>query len=251
MYRIGICDDKKVEAHVASLYVKDYIKRHDYQCSVREFYTAERMEKYLLKEELDIVFLDIDLKGDEENGKKGLSPENGIVLARKFRKIYPDLVIVFITGHREFTAHAFDVEAMGYILKPINPKRLDSILKRCILQVNALKSEEECAELVITEENLKKKLKLSDVIRAERQQRKTKIITPEKEYYVSETIIKLEEQTQGKFLRISQSDLINPSKIVGIEKRQVILRDGTQLNIGRTYMKKVREIYFGIKKLER
>lgn len=244
MYRIGICDDKKVEAHVAALYVKDYAKRHDYQCSVREFYTAEKMEKYLLKEELDIVLLDIDLNGDEESGKKGLSEDNGIYLARKFRKIYPDMVIVFITGHREFTAHAFDVEAMGYILKPIDPKKLDSILKKCILQVNALKSEEECVEIIVTEENIKKKLKMSDIIRGEREQRKTKIFTAERVYYASETIVNLEEQAQGKFLRISQSDIVNPSKIVALEKKQILLRDGTRLNIGRTYLKKVRERYF-------
>ncbi len=248
MYRIGICDDKKVEAHVAALYVKDYAKRQDYQCSVREFYSAEKMEKFLLKEELDIVLLDIDLNGDEESGRKGLSKDNGIDLARKIRSIYPDLVIVFITGHREFTAHAFDVEAMGYILKPIDPKRLDRILKKCILQVNALKSEEECAEIIVTEGNIKKKLKLFDIIRAERQQRKTKILTVEREYYVSETIANLEGQAGEKFLRISQSDLVNLNKVVGIEKRQIILRDGTYLNIGRTYMKRVREGYFGKKK---
>lgn len=245
MYRIGICDDKKVEAHVATLYVKDYAKRHDYHCSVREFYTAKDMERYLLKEELDIVFLDIDLNGDEEQGNVRLSSNNGITLARKFRDIFPDLVVVFITGHREFTAHAFDVEAMGYIMKPIDPKKLDRILKKCILQVNALKSEEENEEIVITEGNMKKKLKVSEIIRIERQQRKTKILTIAQEYYVIETIVGLEEQLKGKFLRISQSDLVNPAKIVGIEKNRVQLRDGTKLNIGRTYLKKVRERYFG------
>ena len=246
MYKIGICDDKKVEAHVARLYVKDYASRHDYQCSVKEFYTAKDMEKYLQKEELDIIFLDIDLSGDEESGKAGLSSDNGIILARKLRKIYPDLVIVFITGHREFTAHAFDVEAIGYIMKPIEPKRLDSVLKKCILQVKALKSEEENGEIIITEENMKKKLKVSEIIRIERQQRKTKIITVEEEHYVIETIVKLEEQLNGKFLRVSQSDLVNPAKIVGIEKNKVQLRDGTRLNIGRTYLKKVKERYFRI-----
>lgn len=244
MYRVGICDDIKVEAHVARLYVKDYAERHDYQCSVKEFYTAKDMEKYLQKEELDIVFLDIDLNGDEESGNVGLSKNNGIALARTFRNIYPDLVIVFITGHREFTAHAFDVEAMGYIMKPIDRKKLDRVLKKCILQVNALRSEEENGEIIITEGNMKKKLKVAEIIRIERQQRKTKIITVMREHYVIETLVKLEEQLDGKFLRISQSDLINPAKVVGIEKNKIQLRDGTILNIGRTYLKQVKERYF-------
>lgn len=243
-YRIGICDDKKVEAHITTLYIKDYAKRHDCKCSVREFYMAEKMEQYLLKEELDIVFLDIDLDGDEEKGKECLSQNNGITLARKFRKIYPDLVIIFVTGHREFTAHAFDVEAIGYILKPIDQGRLERILKKGMLQVNALKSEQENGAILVTEENLKKKLNISDIIRLERQNRKTRIITLDKDYYVYETIASLEEQLKGKFLRISQSDLVNPSRIIGIEKNQAILRNGTRLNIGRTYIKKVREWYF-------
>ena len=224
--------------------MKDYAERHDYQCSVKEFYTAKDIEKYLQKEELDIVLLDIDLNGDEESGNTSLSDNNGIALARRFRNIYPDLVIVFITGHREFTAHAFDVEAMGYIMKPIDRKKLDRILKKCILQVNALRSEEENGEIIITEGNMKKKLKVAGIIRIERQQRKTKIITAVREHYVIETLVKLEEQLDGKFLRVSQSDLINPAKIVGIEKNKIQLRDGTILNIGRTYLKQVKERYF-------
>lgn len=61
----------------------------------------------------DLAFLDIEL------------PDmRGIELADRLRKIKPDLAIVFITAHQEYSLDAFKLYAFDYILKPIDEERV-------------------------------------------------------------------------------------------------------------------------------
>lgn len=64
----------------------------------------------LAKEQpLDVAFLDIEMPGDL----------SGLVLAGQLKARYPKLNIVFITGHQEYAMNAFEMDASGYLLKPL------------------------------------------------------------------------------------------------------------------------------------
>ena len=61
----------------------------------------------------DVALLDINM------------PEmNGLKLAAKIKQIRPDTAVIFLTGYSEYTLDAFDVHAVGYLLKPVNRERL-------------------------------------------------------------------------------------------------------------------------------
>jgi len=64
----------------------------------------------------DIVFLDIQLTG-----------ENGFDL---LQKVAIDFKIIFVTAYDEYAIKAFDVNASDYLLKPVDPARLEKSLKR-------------------------------------------------------------------------------------------------------------------------
>jgi two-component system LytT family response regulator len=66
----------------------------------------------------DLVFLDIQLSG-----------ENGFDL---LKKIPIDFKVIFVTAYDEFAIKAFDVNASDYLLKPVDPKRLELALNRII-----------------------------------------------------------------------------------------------------------------------
>jgi two-component system LytT family response regulator len=64
----------------------------------------------------DVVFLDIQL-----------SHENGFDLLEKVEK---DFKLIFVTAFDEFAIRAFEINALDYLLKPVNPERLAKTLER-------------------------------------------------------------------------------------------------------------------------
>jgi two-component system LytT family response regulator len=64
----------------------------------------------------DVVFLDIQL-----------SQENGFELLERVER---DFKLVFVTAFDEFAIRAFEINAIDYLLKPVNPERLANTLER-------------------------------------------------------------------------------------------------------------------------
>ena len=83
---------------------------------VGEAYNIESASKAVLKYKPDVVFLDIEFPG-----------ESGFDL---LDKIDSTVKIVFVTAFDEFALRAFEINACDYLLKPVNPKRLEITLKR-------------------------------------------------------------------------------------------------------------------------
>ena len=67
----------------------------------------------------DIVLLDIRMPGME-----------GIEAAHHLNEMDPPPAVVFTTAYDEYAVRAFDAEAVDYILKPVEPKRLQRALDR-------------------------------------------------------------------------------------------------------------------------
>ncbi|MCP4157688.1 MAG: response regulator transcription factor [bacterium] len=78
-----------------------------------------------------IVFLDIQLTG-----------ESGFELLKKVELTFH---LVFVTAFDEYAIRAFDVNAMDYLLKPVNPKRLKKTIDR--LLENGSQTEEPAVKL--------------------------------------------------------------------------------------------------------
>lgn len=62
---------------------------------------------------IDAAFLDIEMGGMD-----------GLALAKGLQGIYPGTNIIFVTGFRKYTGDALDLRVSGYVMKPINSKRI-------------------------------------------------------------------------------------------------------------------------------
>jgi two-component system LytT family response regulator len=68
----------------------------------------------------DVIFLDIQMPGD-----------SGFDL---LEKADVEAQIIFVTAYDEFAIRAFEVNALDYLLKPVNPERLTRALEKLELQ---------------------------------------------------------------------------------------------------------------------
>ncbi|MCK9216890.1 MAG: response regulator [Firmicutes bacterium] len=67
----------------------------------------------------DVVFLDIEM-----------GEINGLELAESLMRKHNNLEIVFITAYSQYAVEAFEINAIDYLLKPIQKKRLINTIKR-------------------------------------------------------------------------------------------------------------------------
>jgi two-component system LytT family response regulator len=75
--------------------------------------------KAIVAHKPDLVFLDVEMPG-----------QNGFQLLDFFEKI--DFEIIFTTAHSEYAFRAFEVSAIGYLLKPIQIEKLVEAVERAI-----------------------------------------------------------------------------------------------------------------------
>lgn len=105
-----------------------------------------------LIEEPDVVFLDIDM------------PEiNGIELAEKIQNACPEIIIVFVTAYDQYAVKAFDLNAIDYIIKPIQRKRLDETIRRLMKEDSLEKDPSDKVGVVCCFQGLQFKKSFNDI----------------------------------------------------------------------------------------
>ncbi|PTB34032.1 LytR/AlgR family response regulator transcription factor [Photobacterium phosphoreum] len=84
--------------------------------------------KFLQSNKVDIVFLDINIPSID-----------GMLLARNIAQFLHKPQIVFTTAYKEYAVEAFELEAVDYLLKPLNEQRVMGLLTK--LQTRAQEQE--------------------------------------------------------------------------------------------------------------
>lgn len=75
--------------------------------------------KFLHKEPVDAVILDIEMPGI-----------NGINLAEVLRDLYPDIQIIFATGYDNYAFQAYHLRAIEYLMKPFSREDMVRAMNR-------------------------------------------------------------------------------------------------------------------------
>lgn len=96
---------------------------------------ADDLINHVQTNDMDAVFMDIQMPGID-----------GIQLAEQLLSIDSSIHIIFITGHNSFGAQAFELNALDYILKPVELERLEKTIHRIINKQNSKKQDEKPVE---------------------------------------------------------------------------------------------------------
>ena len=110
----------------------------------------------------DLVFLDVQMPG-----------LTGFDVARKLLDIEAGTQIVFVTAFDQRAIEAFEVNAVDYLLKPVDPTRLDTAVQRVRRRIAAERVQDtaESAGSVVAADQLEKILQLV----SERQSRRERL----------------------------------------------------------------------------
>ena len=168
--------------------------------------------------------------------------------------------IVFATAHDEFAIEAFNVAAVDYLLKPIDPKRLTKALERA--RARLASREEQPIERLIEERRrtgdtlprvLVRRgaevhvLQLSDIDYVEAQDDYIVFHSGGTSLRKKQTLSDAERQLGSAFARIHRSFLLNLDRLQRIEpyakdSRVAFLDDGTRLPVSRSGYERLRRL---------
>lgn len=95
---------------------------------VGNFTFAEDALDFAKNNLVEFALLDIEMPG-----------MNGVELAKELRKLYPEVIIVFVTGHKEYLSDFIDMKADYYVLKPYGKAEVRDVLQRAKLYSARLK----------------------------------------------------------------------------------------------------------------
>lgn len=108
----------------------------------------------LMENRVDVVFLDISMPG-----------ASGLQLAEALRKLKNPPAIVFVTAYSDHAVEAFDVDAVDYLVKPVETERLERALTKVLAVAKPSVEHKSSVERIPVEKGGRKVLVPVDQIR--------------------------------------------------------------------------------------
>ncbi len=111
--RVLILDDDASSRKAAGVTLEGYPE----VSVIGQFGTSGELMAFLQNCSADLLFLDIELDS-----------ESGFEVAKQLRGSYPELMIVFLTGHSSYAVDGYDFQPVNFLTKPINRMKLEQTL---------------------------------------------------------------------------------------------------------------------------
>jgi two-component system, LytTR family, response regulator len=188
-----------------------------------------------------LIFLDIQLSG-----------ETGFDL---LEVIDNSIKTIFVTAYDKYAIRAFEVNAIDYLLKPVNPVRLEEAIARLIkrekVQETEAKSYDYSDSIYVRLNNYSSRfIKISSITSIEPVGNYSKIVTIEgKHCLVSKTLKQWQKELPvNNFVRIHRSSIVNIEHVDHIEKdsntrhRAFLKNIAEPFDVSRRYAKKLKSL---------
>ena len=201
----------------------------------------------------DLVFLDVEMPGIDGFGVlEALSPAQ-----------IP--TIIFVTAYDQYAVRAFEVYALDYLLKPFDQERFEKALDRAKSQLSSERSEDLSQRILNALEEIKTRpvhlerlvikmnghvffIKAEEIDWLEAEGNYVRLHAGKESYLLRDTISALESQLDPKkFIRVHRSAIVNIDRITELQpwfhgEYRIILREGVQLTLSRTYREKLHDL---------
>jgi len=226
--RIAICDDIQPDRELIKQYTETYCPNYRLSLELFFFENGEALLDSFAKMSYDIVFLDIYMCG-----------KNGIDTARSIRDAGLKCLIIFTTTSPDYALEGFEVEAVHYLVKPLDYEQVEKALDRCR---QLLTMSDNYIEIISN--RLLVRVPLQDLIFAEVYGNLTVLHTVSgdlKTYMTLDELMLL--LTDGEFVRCNRSYIVNMNFIAGMEKSDFILKNKQKIPISRKDKQQMKQRY--------
>lgn len=191
--------------------------------SITEASSVRSAIEMLMGTRVDVVFLDISMPG-----------ASGLQLAEALYKLKSPPAIVFVTAYSDHAVEAFDVDAVDYLMKPVEEARLDRAIEKVIARAKPVPVEPVAKptniERIPVEKGGRKVLIPVDQIRFIMAKDDYSCIFTEDDRYLSTTSLAQFESKLGEFgfFRVHRRYIVN---LVNVEDVETVPSGAIQLGV--------------------
>ncbi|MCJ8296518.1 MAG: response regulator transcription factor [Colwellia sp.] len=188
----------------------------------------------IVKHKPDVIFLDIEMPGG-----------TGLTLAEKLKGEVP---IVFCTAYDEFAVDAFALNAVDYLVKPIDPARLAETTLKLITpsETATVPALHDDFKLMVKFSDHMKIIRLGDISRFESIGNHAAIYTTQGKAYLHSSLNKIEARLDvSSYFRASRVDILRLDSIEKLEQNInygliAYLNNGSKVEISRRQASKLK-----------
>jgi len=221
---IGIVDDAEADVRLLSRLVTDWAVERDTPVHMETFSSAEKFLFRWAEKAFDILLLDVEMGGMD-----------GVTLAKRIREKDPGIQLVFVTGYSDYIAEGYEVSALHYLVKPVDPKKLFSVLDRAAAGCQAFRrvlALDYGGELV--------RLPLHE-LRFLQADGNYVLLHTQEIHTVKRSLRELEQSLDDRFFRVGRGLIINLDRIRRISRTEVLLTTGEALPLPRGAYEKLNQ----------
>ncbi|KGP92165.1 regulator [Pontibacillus chungwhensis BH030062] len=209
-YRVLIADDQDASRKLLRQMVEK-IAGDAFEI-IDEATDGEQLVEKVIVSEPDLVLCDIEMP--KQKGNEAI---------RACKEVNSDLQFIFTTAYDTFAVEAFNLNAVDYVMKPIQINRLLLSLERAkkvLHQLNTEKQEMKSKEYQRIPVRFNRSLyyvQVDDILFIEKSDRKAVIHTSYEQYSSPETLEYFMEYLDDKFVQSHRSFIINLERISRIQ----------------------------------
>ncbi len=229
--KIAIIEDEGPHAQLLALYLGNWSKRAQIHIVVRIFSSAESfLFAWENEKDFDVLFVDIQMRG-----------MNGMDLAKRVRRENARVAIIFTTGITDYMEEGYEVEALHYLVKPLEEEKVAA----CMSRVVERQTEKKCILLRQGNEICKMELDRINYIEACGHGCLVSVAGGgERVCETSDGISQIEKMLPDDlFVRCHRSYLCGIHNIRHIDRTEIIFDDGSRIPVSRRLRNEVNQLF--------
>ena len=215
--KAAVVDDCLKDAEYVKTLLNEWAKEKGKSVQTEIFPSSEAfLFQYEDDKTFDLLILDIEM-----------AQMDGVTLAKKLRKDNETVQIVFVSGYGEYIAEGYEVAALHYLVKPLQPQKFFDVLDRA---AQKLIQNERFLSVELSGQRIR--IPFYEIIYLDVHQNYVTIHAKE-DITVKKTLSEFEKQLDERFFRAGRSLILNLSRIQRVTRSQVTLTGGTALPLPR------------------
>jgi len=212
--------------------IKSHCSRLSYINLTHIFTQVSKAKRHLKKFPVDLLFLDIQMPD-----------ANGVDF---YKSLNQEIMVIFTTAFSEYAVEGFNVNAVDYLLKPIEFDRFEIACEKAQDYFNYLNSSKNTSHqsLYVRSDYSLVKIPFQEILYLETMDDYIKIHCENKPTVLTlSSMIKIMKKLPAKeFIRVHRSYAINIKKISSIRSNTLVV-SGVTIPIGTTLLADVQKLY--------